>query len=215
MRLARAHCPAATQRLYHFGCCVTPLELRRDNLAAPRGIKTTAKDSSAKDRQDSQLTKRNDDGKDSRRSAPGRRRAALRPALPVTPARARGRRAVQTMVVDPSHAHDLADERRPRLGLDVPDGCDSRQDLRGRHRRWWCTIQNGVEGLIAGLHDFCTTVLGLRRCSWGLSIILFTAFLRTLIFPLNYISYEATDRNKALKPYMDKIASATPRTSSP
>ena len=41
--------------------------------------------------------------------------------------------------------------------------------------------------------------------SWGLSIILFTAFLRTLIFPLNYISYEATDRNKALKPYMDKI----------
>ena len=34
---------------------------------------------------------------------------------------------------------------------------------------------------------------------------MFTAFLRTLIFPLNYISYEATDRNKALKPYMDKI----------
>ena len=33
--------------------------------------------------------------------------AALRPTLPVTPARARGRRAVQTMVVDPSHAHDL------------------------------------------------------------------------------------------------------------
>ena len=47
--------------------------------------------------------------------------------------------------------------------------------------------------------------LGIENGSWGLSIILFTAFLRTLIFPLNFISYEATDRNKALKPYMDKI----------
>ena len=67
------------------------------------------------------------------------------------------------------------------------------------------TIQNGVEGLIAGLHDFLHDGIGITEGSWGLSIILFTAFLRTLIFPLNYISYEATDRNKALKPYMDKI----------
>ena len=76
-----------------------------------------------------------------------------------------------------------------------------------RHRRDAprSTIQNGVEGLIAGLHDFLHDGIGITEGSWGLSIILFTAFLRTLIFPLNYISYEATDRNKALKPYMDKI----------
>ena len=55
------------------------------------------------------------------------------------------------------------------------------------------------------MHDFLHDGIGITEGSWGLSIILFTAFLRTLIFPLNYISYEATDRNKALKPYMDKI----------
>jgi YidC/Oxa1 family membrane protein insertase len=70
---------------------------------------------------------------------------------------------------------------------------------------WWCTVQNGVENTIEGLHDFLHDGLGIENGSWGLSIILFTALLRTLIFPLNYISYEATDRNKALKPYMDKI----------
>ena len=56
-----------------------------------------------------------------------------------------------------------------------------------------------------GLHGTLHDGLGMEEGSWGLSIILFTAFLRTLIFPLNFISYEATDRNKALKPYMDKI----------
>ena len=130
--------------------------------------------------------------------------AALRPTLPVTPARERGRRAVQTMVVDPSHAHDLMTSVGHDWGSTFQMAA-----IQGRtcvdDTGWWCTIQNGVEGLIAGLHDVLHDNLGIENGSWGLSIILFTAFLRTLIFPLTYISYEATDRNKALKPYMDKI----------
>ena len=130
--------------------------------------------------------------------------AALRPALPVAQAR-RSRHAVQTMVIDPSHVHDLA---TTSLGHDWGStfqlakiqGITCADDT-----GWWCTVQNRVEETIAGLHDVLHDGLGMEEGSWGLSIILFTAFLRTIIFPLNFISYEATDRNKALKPYMDKI----------
>ena len=70
---------------------------------------------------------------------------------------------------------------------------------------WWCTIQNSVQGAIEGLHGFIHDTLGIKENSWGISIILFTAALRTVIYPLNFVSYESTERNKALKPYMDKI----------
>ena len=65
--------------------------------------------------------------------------AALRPTLPVTPARARGRRAVQTMVVDPSHAHDLM---TAHVGHDW--GSTFRMAaIQGRtcvdDTGWWCT----------------------------------------------------------------------------
>mmetsp|Transcript_10984 Transcript_10984/g.32781 ORF Transcript_10984/g.32781 Transcript_10984/m.32781 type:complete len:422 (-) Transcript_10984:25-1290(-) len=102
-------------------------------------------------------------------------------------------------MVDPAHAADLVSSM-PTFDLAAIQGITCADDT-----GWWCTIQNGVQGLIVGLHDGLHDGLGIQEGSWGLSIILFTAFLRTLIFPLNFISYEATDRNKALKPYMDKI----------
>ena len=65
--------------------------------------------------------------------------AALRPTLPVTPARARGRRAVQTMVVDPSHAHDLM---TAHVGHDWGSTFQMAA-IQGRtcvdDTGWWCT----------------------------------------------------------------------------
>lgn len=69
----------------------------------------------------------------------------------------------------------------------------------------WCTCQNGVQYAIEGLHSFVAGPLGVKENSFGWSIILFTAVCRTVTFPLNYISYQSTDRVKALKPYLDKI----------
>lgn len=70
---------------------------------------------------------------------------------------------------------------------------------------WWCTAQNGVQGWIENVHDFVSGTLGIKDNSYGWSIILFTALCRTATFPLNYISYQSSDRVKALKPYQDKI----------
>ena len=64
--------------------------------------------------------------------------AALRPTLPVTPARARGRRAVQTMVVDPAHAHDLMTSVGHDWGSTFQMAA-----IQGRtcvdDTGWWCT----------------------------------------------------------------------------
>lgn len=70
---------------------------------------------------------------------------------------------------------------------------------------WWCTAQNGVQGWIENVHGFVSGTLGIKDNSYGWSIILFTAMCRTATFPLNYISYQSSDRVKALKPYQDKI----------
>ena len=64
--------------------------------------------------------------------------AALRPTLPVTPARARGRVATK-MVIDPSHAHDLM---TAHVGHDWGSTFQMAA-IQGRtcvdDTGWWCT----------------------------------------------------------------------------
>lgn len=68
----------------------------------------------------------------------------------------------------------------------------------------WCSTQNTFQSLIVGLHGLVVQA-GIKENAYGLTIILFTLMCRTLTFPLNYVSYQSTDRVKALKPYLDKI----------
>lgn len=68
----------------------------------------------------------------------------------------------------------------------------------------WCSTQNTFQSLIVGLHGVVVQA-GVKENAYGLTIILFTLFCRTITFPLNYVSYQSTDRVKALKPYLDKI----------
>ncbi|KAJ1446529.1 60Kd inner membrane protein-domain-containing protein [Pelagophyceae sp. CCMP2097] len=70
---------------------------------------------------------------------------------------------------------------------------------------WWCVVQGGVQGTIVSLHGVVRDTLHVEDNSYGASIILFTAFCRAAIFPLNYVSYAAAEKTKALKPFQDKI----------
>ena len=126
---------------------------------------------------------------------------ALRAPLPAAtrPRRSAALRMVDPSLVDAATAFD-ASAFHSTLELAAIQGRTCVEDA-----SWWCTVQNGVQGAIEGLHDGIHDGLGIKQNSWGISIILFTAFLRTIIYPLNFISYESTERNKALKPYMDKI----------
>ena len=126
---------------------------------------------------------------------------ALRAPLPAAtrPRRSGALRMVDPPLVDAATAFD-ASAFHSTLELAAIQGRTCVEDA-----SWWCTVQNGVQGAIEGLHDGIHDGLGVKQNSWGISIILFTAFLRTVIYPLNFISYESTERNKALKPYMDKI----------
>ena len=86
--------------------------------------------------------------------------AALRPTLPVTPARARGRVATK-MVVDPSHAHDLMTSVGHDWGSTFQMAA-----IQGRtcvdDTGWWCTTvwKSKFYGAFASMAWRST-----RRCS--------------------------------------------------
>ena len=112
-----------------------------------------------------------------------------------------GRRPTPHMAVDPtivSHAVDVL--HMPSLTMSAITGSTCVDDS-----GWWCTVQNSVEGLIENLHGVVSGPLGVKENSYGWSIILFTFMCRAAIFPLTFLSYQSSDRVKALKPYMDQI----------
>mmetsp|Transcript_9847 Transcript_9847/g.32075 ORF Transcript_9847/g.32075 Transcript_9847/m.32075 type:complete len:457 (-) Transcript_9847:261-1631(-) len=124
------------------------------------------------------------------------------PLSRVTTGRTSSLRAVDPVLVDQAmavvgdhhHLHTMS-----TMSLSAITGSTCVEDS-----GWWCSIQNTVEGSIESLHGAVVAV-GMKQNSYGFSIIIFTAMARLLTFPLTYLSYQSSDRVKALKPYMDQI----------
>ena len=149
----------------------------------------------------------------------GRRRAALLvscllrcalsfvsvPLEKVSPRRRYAKRMTVRAVLEPTSLVTTAQEmlttssHLPTMTLSAIQGATCIDEA-----GWWCNIQNGVQGLIEGLHGELVSA-GVDENSYGYAIIFFTFLCRSLTFPLTFLSYQSTDRVKALKPYTEQI----------
>lgn len=72
---------------------------------------------------------------------------------------------------------------------------------------WWQTYLNFMENSLIGVHSTIDQPLrdmGITQ-TWGPSIFLFTAGVRTALVPLSIQQSKSTEYTKALKPYQDEI----------
>lgn len=73
---------------------------------------------------------------------------------------------------------------------------------------WWAAYLNVFKTTLDFVHtniDGPIHSLGWEKGTWGFSIALFTAGVRSLLIPLSFQQTKATEMQKALKPYMDEI----------
>eukprot|EP00533_Pseudo-nitzschia_delicatissima_P011965 CAMPEP_0197266274 /NCGR_PEP_ID=MMETSP1432-20130617/2904_1 /TAXON_ID=44447 /ORGANISM="Pseudo-nitzschia delicatissima, Strain UNC1205" /LENGTH=475 /DNA_ID=CAMNT_0042731123 /DNA_START=202 /DNA_END=1629 /DNA_ORIENTATION=- len=73
---------------------------------------------------------------------------------------------------------------------------------------WWKAYLNVFKATLDLIHskvDGPIHKLGWEGGTWGFSIAIFTAGVRSLLIPLSFQQTKATEMQKALKPYMDEI----------
>jgi YidC/Oxa1 family membrane protein insertase len=65
-------------------------------------------------------------------------------------------------------------------------------------------FQESIQNSIVGLHDIIQNKLGIQN-SYGISIVLFTVLIRSILFPITFRQMAATEKTKALAPKLAEI----------
>jgi YidC/Oxa1 family membrane protein insertase len=65
-------------------------------------------------------------------------------------------------------------------------------------------FQGSIQNSIVGLHDIIQNKLGIQN-SYGISIVLFTVLIRSILFPITFRQMAATEKTKSLAPKLAEI----------
>jgi len=96
----------------------------------------------------------------------------------------------------------------PMDAIDSLDSFEATEAALVESEGWWAAYLNVFKTLIVAIHsgiDGPVHKLGWQGGTWGFSIALFTAGVRSLLIPLSFQQTKSTEMTKALKPYIDEI----------
>uniref|UniRef100_A0A6V2B7Y2 Membrane insertase YidC/Oxa/ALB C-terminal domain-containing protein n=2 Tax=Ditylum brightwellii TaxID=49249 RepID=A0A6V2B7Y2_9STRA len=114
---------------------------------------------------------------------------------------------IHTAATSITQASDLLHSQLSSVSTILADAAAATADATADDGGWWQTWLNVFKGTLIAVHS---TIDGPLRAAgwdqtWGVSIFLFTAGVRSLLVPLSVQQTKSSEYMKALKPYQDQI----------
>ena len=128
----------------------------------------------------------------------------LRPqsSIPSTTARPFG--------VDPTHFHEVSQQLTDAFStLNLADAveatADATTEVAKNDNGWFGFLAGPIESILIGIHFVLANLLGMSANSWGVSIIILTALIKLLTFPLTKSQLESTSKMQAMQPAVKEL----------